>query len=101
MGKLAIRLSILTIGATVLVALPAVAPTKAEARSRHGHVHNHVQKHKRYRGYAGPSFVGEARPVIRPSYQSGEICPGIGRSFECKIWPPPYADDPDRKTSRF
>ena len=96
MNKLAIRLSMLTIGATVLVAVPTVAPTKAEARSQHVH----VQKHKRYRSFAGPSFVGAAPRVIAPSY-TGEVCPGIGRSFDCKIWPPPYEDDPDRKTSRY
>jgi hypothetical protein len=33
--------------------------------------------------------------------QSGDVCPGIGRSFDCKIWPPPFEDDPDRKTSKY
>lgn len=97
MSKLAVRLSMLSIGATMLVAVPTVAATNAEARNPHAH----AQKHKRYSGFAGPSFVGEGRPAFRPGYQSGEICPGIGRSFDCKIWPPPFEDDPDRKTSRF
>ena len=95
MNKLVIRLSMLTIGATVLVAVPTVAPAKAEARSRHVHAH----KHKRYTSYAGPLFVGEAPRVVAPDY-GGQVCPAMGRSFDCKIWPPPYADDPDRKTSK-
>jgi hypothetical protein len=94
MSKLAIRLSMLAIGATMLVAVPTLAPTKAEARSRHVH----IQKHKRHRSFAGPLLVG---PAFRPSYPNGEVCPGSGRSFECKIWPPPMAEDPDRRTSKY
>jgi hypothetical protein len=97
MSKLAIRLSILAIGATALVAVPVVTPAKAEARSRHAH----VQKHKKHRSVAGPLFVGEAQPAVRPSYYpNDQICPGIGKSFECKIWPPPIDVDPDRKIGR-
>jgi hypothetical protein len=40
------------------------------------------------------------RPVTGYYNQPGPICPGIGRSFECKIWPPPFEDDPDRKVSK-
>jgi hypothetical protein len=45
--------------------------------------------------------VGPARPVVGTYAPSEPVCPGLGRSFDCKIWPPPYADDPDRKTSKF
>ena len=101
MSKLAIRLSMLTIGATVVVAIPTVTP--AEAATNNGH----IKKHKKHRSVAGPLFVGEAQPVIRPSYYpndpyypNDQICPGIGKSFECKIWPPPIDVDPDRKIGR-
>ena len=95
MSKLAIRLSMLTIGATVLVAIPTVTP--AEAATNNGH----IKKHKKHRSVAGPLFIGEAQPVIRPSYYpNDQICPGIGKSFECKIWPPPIDVDPDRKIGR-
>jgi hypothetical protein len=95
MSKLAIRLSMLTIGATVLVAIPTVTPAEAAANN------GHVKKHKKHRSVGGPVYVGEAQPVIRPGYYpNDQICPGIGKSFECKIWPPPIDVDPDRKIGR-
>jgi hypothetical protein len=95
MSQFVIRLSMLTMCATVLIAVPAVTPAEA------GGKHMHAKKHARYwRPHDGGTWpVGPAQPVRR-SY-SGDVCPGIGRSFDCKIWPPPYEDDPDRKTSRF
>ena len=97
MSKLAIRLSTLAICATALVAVPPVAPTKAEASS------GHIKKHRKHwrSGFNHPRFIGGAQPAARPPVVSGDVCPGSGRSFECKIWPPPYADDPDRKTSKY
>lgn len=97
MSKLAIRLSALAICATVLVAIPTVTP--AEAATSNGHVKKH-RKHWQS-GFHNPRFAAEARPLMGPPVQSGTVCPGIGRSFDCKIWPPPYEEDPDRKTSRF
>ena len=93
MSQFVIRLSMLTICTAALMALPAVAPAEAGTK--------HVKKHARHwRQHDGVAWqVAPARPVA-PSY-TGDVCPGIGRSFDCKIWPPPYADDPDRKTSRF
>ena len=97
MSKLAIRLSMLTVYATALVVVPAVTPAKAET----GRKHTHIKYHKRHWGhYAGGDWQGP--PVVGAYRQDdGPVCPGIGRSFDCKIWPPPYADDPDRKTSKF
>ena len=96
MRKLAIRLSVLAIGATALLVIPTITPANA-ATSR-----GHIKKHKKHwrSGFNHPRFAGEARPVFGPRIQPGPICPGIGRSFDCKIWPPPYEDDPDRKVSR-
>jgi hypothetical protein len=95
MGRLAIRLSTLTICATALVAAPFFATVGAEAGTRHAH----VKKHPRHWRPTAPVFA-EPRPYMAPS-QSGWVCPGVGRSFECKIWPPPFEDDPDRKTSKY
>ena len=98
MTKPAIRLSVLAIGAAAL--LTASAPAQATENSRH--LHHHQMKHQRHwrhhdgharYGYPGTRMVG-------PDSQPGPVCPGIGRSFDCKIWPPPYADDPDRKVFR-
>jgi hypothetical protein len=97
MSKLAIRVSMLTVCATALVAVPTVTPAKAEAGGKHVHFNKH-KRHWRHHVNGG----WQVRPVIGAYRQDdGPVCPGIGRSFDCKIWPPPYADDPDRKTSRF
>jgi hypothetical protein len=42
-----------------------------------------------------------ARPRFAPpSFEHGnaDVCPGNAHgAYECKIWPPPVDDDPDRK----
>jgi hypothetical protein len=96
MSQFAIRLSMLTVCAVALVLIPSV---QAKAASRHMHVQKHRwHRHHHFRaGWPG----GPAQPFAG-SYRPYEpVCPAIGKSFDCKIWPPPYADDPDRKTSRY
>jgi hypothetical protein len=88
MSKSGIGLLTLAIGALVLV--PNVTP--ADAGMRHS---KHVKKHW-IRPLAGFPSADQARPA-RPLYQPGEVCPGNARGFECKIWPPPMYDDPDRR----
>jgi hypothetical protein len=83
MSKSAIRLLALTIFATTLAGAPA------ESGTSHS---KHIKKHS-FR------IVRPAWPAVSPPAQSGEVCPGIGRSFECRIWPPPINEDPDRKIS--
>ena len=99
MSRLAIRLSALAISATALVVVPLMTPVQAKKTSRHMHVAKHRWHGVHHYSRAWPS--GEARPVVGYYNQPGPICPGIGRSFECKIWPPPFEDDPDRKTSKY
>ncbi|MGA9089244.1 MAG: hypothetical protein WB420_09075 [Bradyrhizobium sp.] len=96
MSKLAIRLLTLAVYAAALAAVPAVAPAKAGASSS-----RHIKKHKRHKspGFGDPWSAGRARAVARPSSPAGPVCPGIARSFDCKTWPPPMEDDPDRKIS--
>lgn len=89
MSKFATRLLTLAIYATALMVVPMVTPAKAETSSRH--------KHKKR--FSDHPSAGQAWPVTRPSSPAGDVCPGIARSFECKIWPPPMDDDPDRKHS--
>jgi hypothetical protein len=97
MSKFAISLLTLAICATVAV-VPMVTAATAETSSS-----KHIKKHKkiilRSHGFSDPWSAGQAWPVTRPSSQAGPVCPGIARSFECKIWPPPMDDDPDRKHS--
>lgn len=94
MSNFAIRFLTLAICATALVAVPVTAPAKAEPS-----VGKHIKKHKkrihRRPGFSDSWSAGQAGPAIR--YPRGEVCPGISRSFECRIWPPPFEDDPDRK----
>ena len=98
MSKFAIRLLALAICATILGVVPMVTVAVAETNKS-----KQIKKHKkvilRSPGFSYPRSAGQAWPVTRPSSQAGEVCPGIARSFECKIWPPPMDDDPDRKQS--
>jgi hypothetical protein len=91
MSKSAIRFLTLAICATSLVIVPMVEPAKAASHSSKKH-RRHVQLGPRIGGYW---YAGQL-PVARPS---GPVCPGIGRSFDCKVWPPPFDEDPDRKAS--
>jgi hypothetical protein len=99
MSQFSIRLSALALYATTLVLVPAVSP--ATAKTGHGR-HMHIKKHwPHWRHHAGAAWsAGPARPAAGFYNPYEPICPAIGKSFDCKIWPPPYADDPDRKTSR-
>jgi hypothetical protein len=98
MSQFAIRLLTFAICVTALVVAPMVIPAKAETSSS-----RHIKKHKKQRspGFNNPWSAGQAWPVTRPSSQAGGVCPGIARGFECRTWPPPMEDDPDRKVSRF
>jgi len=93
MSRLAIRLAIIC--AAAVAAVPVLASGKAEAGHRH-----HIKKHARHWHQASRPWFG-GQPYAAPYVQSGPVCPAIGRSFECKIWPPPFEDDPDRKVSKY
>ena len=71
---------------TALVAAAANSPVDAA----------HHRKHPRKVTHRISAPFLQVRPAARPG---GNVCPGSGRSFECKIWPPPFDDDPDRKMS--
>jgi hypothetical protein len=96
MSQLAIRFLVLSVCATAMAAIPLLTSGEAEAGTRHAN----AKKHARHWRHASRPWFGEQRPFVAPS-QSDSVCPGIGRSFECKIWPPPFEDDPDRKTSKY
>jgi len=95
MSKFAIRLLTLAIYATALVLAPTVTPAGTETSSRH------IKKHQKQKrpGFSVPHAAGQPWPVTRPASQSGPVCPGNGRSFDCRVWPPPFDEDPDRKVS--
>lgn len=89
----AIRLLMLSVGATALVTV--VAAGAAEAGSRHTHKHHVRQNH----GFSHSWNAGEIRPAASSWSGGGDVCPGNARSFDCKIWPPPFDQDPDRRIS--
>ena len=98
MSQSAIRLLTLSVCATALVVASVVTPVSAKTSS---HKHHAIHRSQIYRnhgfGYSRPA--NQTWPVTRPAIPSGQICPGIGRSFDYKIWPPPIDEDPDRKAS--
>jgi hypothetical protein len=99
MSKLVIRLSALAAGASALLLVTAATPAEARKAGAHTQMAKHRWHgvHHVRRGWP----VGEARPVVGYyNNQPGPICPAVGHSFDCKIWPPPYEDDPDRKVSK-
>ena len=96
MSKLAIRLLTLAVYAAALAAVPAVTPAKAGASSS-----RHIKKHKRHKQpRLQRSLVCRSGAGCCQAFQSGRpSLPGHRRSFDCKTWPPPMEDDPDRKIS--
>jgi hypothetical protein len=94
MSKSAIGLLTLAMYTTALAVVPMVTPAEAATNSKH--TRKHQRTAQRRPAIIDSRAAGQARPVIRPS---GQVCPGLARSFDCKIWPPPIEDDPDRKVS--
>jgi hypothetical protein len=89
MSKFATRLLMLAMYATTLVAVPLVIPAEAATNST---------KHIKHKKTIHNSWsAGQAWPVTRPYSPPGEVCPGLARSFECRTWPPPFDQDPDRR----
>jgi len=98
MSKFAIRLLTLAMYATALAVVPMATPTKAATNSGK-QVKKHPRKIQRSPVFSNPWSAGQAWPVARPSGTAGAACPGNGRSFDCRVWPPPFEDDPDRRVS--
>jgi hypothetical protein len=87
MRKSAVRF--LTLAICTVVVAPTVTPAEARA-----HNSRHIKQHR-----IKPLGFGDQPRPARPLTQSGEVCPGNARGFECKIWPPPIYDDPDRRNT--
>jgi hypothetical protein len=96
MRPYAIRFLTLTVCTAALI--PLVTVTEGEASSRHVRKHQSISHQRVSPGFRRAWAAGGVRTVA-PSYNRGSVCPGIGRSFECSVWPPPIDEDPDRKTS--
>lgn len=96
MSKFAIPLLTLSMYAAALVLVPVTKPAEAASHGKH------VKKYKNFQrsfGFENARDSSQAWPATRASGPAGPVCPGLARSFDCKIWPPPYDEDPDRKVS--
>jgi hypothetical protein len=85
MSKFAIGLLTLAMYAASLPVIAMITPAQAATK-----------KHWRPR-VSEPWYVGQAQAFVPPYSQAGPICPGIARGIDCKVWPPPINEDPDRK----
>jgi len=87
-----VRFLTLAICGTAMLAEPVLAATQSEANSRQARPHHDRTIHRLRNAFASQEF----RPAA-PGRNRSEVCPS-GRSFDCKIWPPPFDVDPDRKS---
>ncbi len=102
MRKCTIQFLTLAITTMALAVVPVVTSAKAETSGKHLKKHTQTRHMQRsfttrslaQRRQAQESFGFSNPPSAGPA---GGDCPGSGRSFECKTWPPPMSEDPDRK----
>jgi hypothetical protein len=94
MSKFATGLLALAMYAASLPVIAMITPVQAET-SGSGHIQKH-KKHWRPR-VSEPWYAGQAQAFVPPYSQAGPVCPGIARGIDCRVWPPPIEDDPDRK----
>lgn len=90
MRPLTTRHLVLAVCATAVVSV--VTATGADAGGRHAKKHHH-------RMDIGFNDVRGARASATTYNRGGPVCPGLARSFDCAVWPPPFDEDPDRKQS--
>ena len=96
MSKFTIRLLSLALYATSLPVIPVITPAQAETSSTK-HTNKQHRKNIQWRpGFSDPRSAN-AWIVTGPSSLAGPVCPGISRGIDCRIWPPPIDEDPDRK----
>ena len=98
MRPTAVRLLTLTIYVTA-VAIPLATATDVEASGQHARKHHQRTNLGMNNSWRRASAAGEVRPVAPTRSGGGGVCPGIARGIDCRAWPPPIDDDPDRKAS--
>jgi hypothetical protein len=83
-------MNIKTLSVVAVVTAALIVPAFAQ--------YHHVRGH----GYHGTAFRGAYNRLPAPVfYNAGPeytpVCPGLARGIDCRIWPPPIDEDPDRK----
>ncbi len=95
----AIAIRLLTLALATAVAVPPVTAAGVEASSRKVRTHHQRTNLGWSNSWRRARAAQDVRPVAPSWSGGGDVCPGLARSFDCKIWPPPFEDDPDRKHS--
>ena len=91
-------IQLLALAISTTMAVPLVTATGAEANNRHLRKH-HQQASRDWNASLRRSWAAdEVRPVVPAPSGAGDVCPGNARAIDCKIWPPPIIDDPDRRS---
>jgi hypothetical protein len=90
-------MDIKTLSAVTVVTAALTVPAFAQYHHVRGHGYGPVHGTRTFRGaynrLPAPVFYSAG-----PEYNlGGPVCPGIARSIDCTIWPPPFDEDPDRK----
>jgi len=85
MSKFAIGLLTLAMYAASLPVIAMITPAQA-ASKKHGRPH-----------VSEPWYAGHAHAFGPPYGQAAPICPGNARGIDCRVFPPPIEDDPDRR----
>ena len=94
MSKFAIRLLSLAMYATSLPVIPMITPAQAKTSSTK---HTKKQHRKNIQWSHNDPRSANAWIVTGPPIQAGPVCPGLSRGIDCRIFPPPIDEDPDRK----
>jgi len=87
-------MNIKTLSAVAVVTAGLIVPAFAQYHHVRGHGYHGTRTFRgAYNRLSAPVFYN-ASPEYTPG---GPVCPGIARSIDCRIWPPPIDEDPDRK----
>ena len=85
MSKFAIGLLTLAMYAASLPVIAMITPAQAATKK---HWRPHVSE---------PWYAGHGQVFVPPYGQAGPTCPGNARGIDCRVFPPPIEDDPDRR----
>ena len=87
-------MNIKTLGAVAVVTAALTVPALAQYHHLRGHSYGPAHGTTAFRAYNQLPTKNAGR---REFTLGSAVCPGGARSFDCKVWPPPAYDDPDRR----
>ena len=87
-------MNIKTLSTVAVVTAALIAPAYAQYHQLRGHGYGPAHGIRTFRGANNQLPANKAG---REFTLGSAVCPGGARSFDCKVWPPPAYDDPDRR----